>query len=163
MRALRARLAPGSLPLLAAALPLALFYAWTASSGLPFGFGEERDGLYLAIIEKDEGKLVGHALCDWGWDPHSPFIALVIEPARQRQGYGSEILALLPRYLFGQTPAYNISSWAAGWNTPALNFARRHGFRECGRSRREGLYKGKYYDEILVDILRPEWLKAKPG
>jgi RimJ/RimL family protein N-acetyltransferase len=28
-----------------------------------------------------------------------------------------------------------------------------------GRWRRAGMWRGKYYDEILVDILRPEWVE----
>jgi hypothetical protein len=33
------------LPLVAASIPISLFYLWTASPGLSFGVGEPHDGL----------------------------------------------------------------------------------------------------------------------
>jgi RimJ/RimL family protein N-acetyltransferase len=46
----------------------------------------------------------------------------------------------------------------ADWNQAGRAFARKHGFQESGRSRREGIRQGKYFDGILVGILRPEWI-----
>jgi hypothetical protein len=46
MRSASTLFGPGAISLIAAAVPVAFFYVWTASSGLPFGFGEAHDGLY---------------------------------------------------------------------------------------------------------------------
>jgi RimJ/RimL family protein N-acetyltransferase len=115
--------------------------------------------IHLAIIQEESGTLIGHAGLDWGWDPLCPSLEIVIAPAHQRQGYGSEALEILLRYLFENTPAHNVSGWMADWNQPARAFARAHDFLESGRSRRAGMWKGKFSDEILVDILRPEWVR----
>jgi ribosomal-protein-alanine N-acetyltransferase len=119
--------------------------------------GEER-GAHLAITLRVSGELIGHAAMTWGWDPHCPDVALVIAPAHQRQGYGSDTLAILLRYLFENTPAHNVSSWMGDWNEAARAFAQAHSFQECGRWRRDGLRLGAYYDTVQVDLLKAEWL-----
>ena len=149
--------------------------------GLPWGFNEElplsqgqvervlgkwseaEESLHLAVVQRTSQELIGHAELDRGWDPHAPSLWLLIAPAHQRQGYGSEVLCLLLNYFFDYTPAHNVSLWAADWNQPALAFARRHGFQECGHWRRDGLRGGVYVDGVIFDILRPEWKARKEG
>lgn len=126
-------------------------------------WSEEEKGIHLAVERLDNGSLVGHLECEWEWDPHCPFVAVVIDPAYQSQGYGSEAVRLLLDYLFRNTPAHNISSWISDWNTPALAFARQLGFQESGRFRRDGYRDGRYTDGITLDILRPEWERCSPA
>jgi RimJ/RimL family protein N-acetyltransferase len=117
----------------------------------------------LAVVLRETGQLAGHAGWDWGWDPHCPFLAAVIAPEHQRQGYGSEVVHHLLRYLYEDTPAYNVSTWVADWNEAAAQFTRQLGFRECGRSRCEGIRAGRIFDEIVYDLLRPEWQGSVRG
>ncbi len=124
-------------------------------------WGEAKRELYLALIQRSDQALIGYAEFDWSWDPHCPFLAIVISPPHQRHGLASEVLHLLLNYIFENTVAHNVSSWMADWNQPAREFARKHGFKESGRSRRQGLRLGAYYDSILVDILRPEWFALR--
>lgn len=118
-------------------------------------------GLTLAVVQQASGQVVGHAGCDWEWDPHHPSVSLVIDPARQRQGLGSEALALLLGYLFDYTPAHNVACWIAGWNREGQSLARRHGFQDAGRLRRAGLHQGAYFDLVVMDLLRREWQAAR--
>ena len=120
-------------------------------------WSEEKKGVHLAVLLRGTLEMIGHAECDWGWDPHCPQVAVVIKPAHQRKGCGSEVLQTLVSYLFKNTTAHNINGWMAEWNRSARGFAEAHGFKESGRWRRDGIRDGKYYDGILVDILRPEW------
>jgi RimJ/RimL family protein N-acetyltransferase len=149
--------------------------------GLPWGFNEElpltpdqvdkilskwgsdEDSLHLAVTLRDSQQLIGHAELDRGWDPQAPSLWLLVSPAHQRQGYGSEVLRLLLDYYFNYTPAYNVSLWASDWNQPALAFVRKYGFQECGRFRRDSWRNGVYADGIVFDILRPEWKARKEG
>ena len=126
-------------------------------------WSEEEKGIHLAVVLRGALELIGHAECDWGWDPHCPQITVVIDPAHQGKGYGSEVVRTLVDYLFKNTPAHNISGWMAEWNQSALRFATAHGFKECGRWRWDGIRDGKIYDGVLVDILRPEWTKWVEG
>jgi RimJ/RimL family protein N-acetyltransferase len=114
--------------------------------------------LNLAVVRREGQEVVGHAGCDWSWDPHCPSVSVVIGPAYQRQGYGSEALSLLLGYVFEHTAAHVVACWIGDWNRPALAFAAHHGFREGGRMRRAGIRQGQYYDVIVTDLLRPEWM-----
>jgi RimJ/RimL family protein N-acetyltransferase len=120
-------------------------------------WGRTENYVHLAVILREGEKVVGHASAYWGWDPHCPGVDLVISPAHQRQGLGSETLSLLVQWLFDSMPAHNIGIEVADWNEPAQKFLRKLGFQESGRSRREGMRGGKFYDLVLYDILRREW------
>lgn len=117
--------------------------------------------LCLAVIQQDEDLLIGHAECDWDWDPHCPSISTVIAPHHQRRGYGSEVIRLLLQHLFDSTPAHSVGCWIADWNEPALHYAQSHGFQIGGRMRRAGIRRGAFYDMIVADILRPEWQNCR--
>lgn len=120
---------------------------------------QEEDGFHLAVTLRESQKMIGHASCDWGWDPYCPGVSLVISPSRHRQGYGSEVLEILLGYLFDRTLAHNVSMWLADWNNAGRDFAKKNGFQEIGRWRRAGKLNGVFFDTIVVDLLRPEWVK----
>ena len=119
---------------------------------------EAEKQFHLAIILREDSKLMGHVNASWGWDPHCPNLDLVISPTYQRQGYGSEVLTAMLAYFFNNTPAHNITGGMASWNQQAQDFAVRHGFTRIGCFRRTGFREGQYVDWMGMDILRPEWL-----
>jgi len=121
-------------------------------------WAEDENAFHLAVILREDGTLIGHANCDWGWDAICPEIEVVISPAYQILGYGSELLALLLQYLFDNTPAHSIGSGMASWNQEAQKFARKHGFTQSGTMRRAGLRDGLEYNWLGVDLLRSEWV-----
>ena len=126
-------------------------------AGILEEWGKETTGFTLGVLAKASGRLIGHATCEWPWDPHCPSISLVIAPSEQRAGYGSEVVRLLLAHLFLDTPAHTITGWMASWNEPAQAFAAAHGFAECGRIPRAGVRDGRYYEQVVVDLLRREW------
>lgn len=132
-------------------------------AGIIQKWAEAEKSLPLAVVRLDTGELVGHAECDWGWDPHQPSVHVVIAPAQQRQGYGSEALGLLLHYLFDYTPAHCVTCWIAGWNQPGLEFIKHCGFQVSGRMRRAGVREGEYLDVVITDLLRPEWQELGGG
>jgi len=125
--------------------------------------GKPKKAITLGIVLRDTGELVGHAGCNWNWDAHCPSVSLAVAPAHQRAGIGSEVLGMLLTHLFEDTPAHNVNGWAPSWSEPALTFARRHGFTETGRVPRGGLRDGAWFDDVMLDILRPEWAAAREG
>ncbi len=146
------------------------YIPWSFSDTLPLSsqqvgsivqkWGETEKGLVLAIVRPASGQVVGHAEGDWDWDPHNPSVSIVIDPAQQRQGYGSEALALVTRYLFETTPAHSVTAWIADWNQEGRRLAGRHGFQDSGRMRRAGLRQGVGYDLVITGLLRREWQAA---
>jgi len=111
----------------------------------------------LGIGIPDTGKLVGHVGCRWGWDTHCPTVWLAVGPEHQRSGIGSAALRLTLEHLFENTPAHNVNGRAAGWNDAGLAFAAHHGFTVSGRIPRGGLRDGAWFEDIVLDILKPEW------
>jgi RimJ/RimL family protein N-acetyltransferase len=149
------------------------YIPWPYSDIVPLSAAQVR-GIYeewckaekslpLAVVLSASGDLIGHAECDWRWDPHCPSVSLVIAPPHQRQGLGAEVLHLLVDYLFDTTPAHTISAWIADWNQPARQFVARHSFQEAGRMRRAGIHRGAYFDLVISDILRSEWKMGGEG
>jgi aminoglycoside 6'-N-acetyltransferase len=126
-------------------------------------WSEAEKSLILAVVHKETGDLLGHAECDWGWDPHCPSVSVVIAPAHQRQGYGSAAQRLLLRYLFEQMPAHLVSCWIADWNQAGLRFAAYHGFQGAGRMRRAGMRHGHYFDMVVTYLLRSDWQQLGGG
>jgi RimJ/RimL family protein N-acetyltransferase len=124
-------------------------------------WGEAKMEAHFAIVLSENQELIGHAEMEWEWDPRTPWVAVVIAPPFQRRGFGSKVLQILLRYLFMSTVAHNVSGWMADWNRAARAFAEMHGLQDVGRSRREGIREGAFYDGILVDMLRPEWQAAQ--
>jgi len=120
-------------------------------------WAEEKKGFTLGIELRQESVLVGHASCNWRWDAHCPEIGVTVCPGFQREGVGSEVVRLLLAYLFGNTPAHNVGGWVEGWNNEGIAFARSLGFSESGRIPRCGIRDGTFFEQILFDILRPEW------
>jgi RimJ/RimL family protein N-acetyltransferase len=138
--------------------PHTLPLSTTHVEGILSQWSEAEKGLTLAVCLLPESVLIGHLCLDWGWDAHSPSIALVIAPEHHRLGYGSEALQLGLKYLFEETPAHNVSAdWVADWNIPAQAFLQKHSFQKAGRARWAGLRHQQPYDMIAWDILRTEW------
>jgi RimJ/RimL family protein N-acetyltransferase len=126
-------------------------------AGILEEWGKEKSGFTVGIQAKASGRLVGHATCEWRWDPHCPSVSVVVAPSQQRSGHGSEALRLLLEHLFLDTPAHTVTGWIASWNEPALAFAAAHGFVESGRIPRAGLHNGAYFEQVIVALLRREW------
>ena len=147
------------------------YIPWSISNDLPLSraqaeailekWAKAEKQFHLAVVARDMEKVIGHANCDWGWDPHCPHISLVLAPDYHRQGYGSEALNVLLSYLFEHTQAHNVGGGMNDWNQAARAFAQEHGFSESGTMRRAGLRNGEFSDWIGVDILRPEWQAVK--
>ena len=124
-------------------------------------WAKEKKALTLGIELRETGELVGHTGWYWGWDTHCPSVWIAVATDHQRVGIGSDVLLLLLTHLFENTPAHNVNGWIAGWNDAGLAFARAHGFIETGRIPRCGIRDGAYYQEVMVDILKPEWLTER--
>lgn len=110
------------------------------------------------VEEQTNGELVGHTSFNWWWDPHQPFIDVVIYPLHQRKRYGTEVAVMVINYLFRNSVAHNIGMAVADWNEGGRLFIESIGFQQAGVERRTGIRDGHYVDDLIYDILRPEWL-----
>jgi RimJ/RimL family protein N-acetyltransferase len=135
----------------------------TKVEGILAKWNEKEKGFVLGIVDQEKKTLLGHVEVDWGWDPQTPDISLVIAPPHQRQGFGSETLRLALTFLFEHTPAHNVAGGFPEWAESTRQFTAKQGFKECGRVRRDGIRNGAYFDAVIVDMLRPEWKALQGG
>ena len=122
---------------------------------------DKKKGLVLAIEEVSSSTFLGHIDLDYGWDTLQPSISITITPSQQKKRYGTAALQLGLRYVFNNLPAMQVNCWVSDRNKIGLQFAEKNGFKQCGRMRRVGFFKGKFYDILVLDILKTEWRRTK--
>lgn len=123
---------------------------------------EENSGEYqFAIVEKESDMLIGN--CGIQEVSHTfqrAEIGLFIGDEENRgKGYGKEVLSLLLEYCFDTLNMHNVMLKVFSFNERAIHTYKRVGFKEIGR-RREAYYaKGKFWDDVYMDILKEEFTR----
>ena len=126
------------------------------------GWVEENSGEYqFAIIERESGESIGN--CGIQAVTHTfqrAELGLFIGDEENRnKGYGKEVLSLLLEYCFDTLNLHNVMLKVFSFNERAVHTYSRVGFKEIGR-RREAYYaKGRFWDEIYMDILKDEFTR----
>jgi len=118
---------------------------------------DKKKGLVLAIEEVSSSTFLGHIAIDYGWDTLQPSISITITPSQQRKHFGTLALKMGLDYIFNNHPATQANCWIPEWNYGGIQFAEKNGFKQTGRMRRAGFFKGKFYDIIVLDQLKTEW------
>ena len=114
----------------------------------------------FAIIRKEDDELIGNCgIQEINQIRQCAEVGLFIgEEENRRKGYGQEVLRLLLDFAFGTLNLHNVMLRVFSFNERAIHTYRKVGFREFGR-RRECYYaKGRFWDEIHMDILKEEYL-----
>ena len=110
----------------------------------------------FAIWVGDE--FVGVGAWSSKWDPMGPWNHVVIWPQHRRKGYGKEAAENLLAKTFLDSPAHAIDTGIEEWNKAGIGFIKCLGFTEAGRKRMAGIREGTYYDELMFDMLKSEYL-----
>ncbi len=76
----------------------------------------------------------------------------------RNKGYGTEVLNLLLGYCFNYLNLNNVMLKVFSFNERAISCYKKAGFKEIGRRRQSYYLKGKFHDEVYMDILRDEYL-----
>jgi len=93
---------------------------------------------------------------DWSIGGARLLLAIVDEKDRGK-GRGTEALQLALNYAFLEMNLYRLSASVLESNDRALAFLRKHGFVDEVR-RRQAVYRdGKYWDWVMLGLLRDEW------
>lgn len=77
------------------------------------------------------------------------------------RGLGTDAMRTILRYGFGRLRLHRISLKVYAYNPRALKVYTRLGFILEGRGREEVLYRGRFYDDMYMGLLRREWLKKQ--
>ncbi|MFX0063996.1 MAG: hypothetical protein ACFFC7_17640 [Candidatus Hermodarchaeota archaeon] len=64
------------------------------------------------------------------------------------------------KYLFFESSNKNrLSIWIPSWNEWLIEIVKEMGIKPAGRLRRTGIRAGRYYDRMVFDLLRSEYLE----
>ena len=120
--------------------------------------GKNALGHMFAIIKSDNDELIGNCGFNtinqiWQCGEVGIFIG---DPKNRGKGYGTEALTLLLDYGFDYLNLNNMMLKVFEFNERAINCYIKLGFKEIGRRRQVYQVKGKYHDQILMDIIRTD-------
>ena len=123
---------------------------------------EATNGKYqFAIVKKDEDKLLGNiSLINIHDVDRTAEIGIFIgDEENLSHGYGSEAIMLLLDYAFNYLNLNNIMLRVFDFNERAINCYKKIGFKEYGRRSECYYLDGKFYDEILMEYLKKDFVK----
>lgn len=115
--------------------------------------------LVLGIGLKGDNRLVGvTGLHDMDFtNRHASFGIALGDASVWNQGYGSEVTKLMVRYAFDTLNMNRIWLRVFEYNAAGIKTYAKVGFQREGVLRQEVYREGRYWDVIMMAILRAEW------
>lgn len=125
---------------------------------------DQTDRLDLAVVELATGTCVGEVvLNEWDEGNETCNFRILLGPAGQGRGLGTEATRLIIGYAFEHLPLHRIELEVYAFNPRAQRAYEKAGFVVEGRRRDALRFDGERYDAIVMSVLRPEWPPARPG
>ena len=128
---------------------------------------KKENEILLAIETLENKNLIGFmGLHKINWiDSNATTGAMIGEKEYWGKGYGTDAKMILLNYAFNRLRLHRISSSVIAFNERSLKYSLKCGYKEEGRVREKFFRNGKYWDEILLGILKkefdPVWKKYK--
>ena len=137
----------------------------------PMGM-EEEEAWYDSLLAKDmkvfcietlEGRLVGNVgIINIDWTNRKADIGIVIgEKECWSKGYGTEAITLLLGYLFDEMNLERVWLYCDMENHRARRCYAKCGFHEEGVFRHNRLQGGRFRDDVVMSILKQDWLERR--
>lgn len=118
--------------------------------------------LYNFAIEtlKERKYIGGCGINNLDWKNSVATIGIFIgDKEYWSKGYGSDTLNILIKFIFEQMNIHKIKLNVFSFNKRAIKCYEKCGFKTEGILREEIFRNGKYYDEIIMGLLRDEYYK----
>jgi len=121
-------------------------------------FIENNDSIF-AIFDMHNEKHIGNCgILDIDQTNRSGELGIFIgDKSFHGKGYGTDAVGLLCDYGFSVLNLNHLYLWVFEYNTRAVNTYKKIGFKVSGRKRCAKEISGKFYDVILMDILKKEF------
>ena len=138
---------------------------WLGSTGSVYSLPAERAYLenatketnnhQFAIVLRDGNRLIGSiGLMDLNQRCQKATLGIFIGEAEDRsKGYGTEAIRLLVDYGFQWLNLRNIDLHVNSGNARAIACYKKAGFREYGRRHDAIIADGRWYDDVLMEVL----------
>lgn len=119
----------------------------------------EKNDVYFSIVAKKEKKLIGSTnLHKIDTKNRCAEIGMMIgDKYYWGKGYGTDALTLLVDYGFNTLNLNRIELTYIEFNERAKNCYTNVGFKEEGIKRKAQFIDGKYWDVVMMGLLRSEW------
>jgi diamine N-acetyltransferase len=124
---------------------------------------QSRTRVILAIEDKADGAFVGFVYLsgiDW-LARNAEFGILIGERSRRGQGLAKDVLSLVAGYAFTTLNLNRLHLRVVSFNKQALRLYRSFGFIEEGVQRQHAFVRGRYYDVVLMGLLRREFQRRR--
>lgn len=121
---------------------------------------ENRRDYYFAIREKETERMV--ALLRFGWimaSHQTAFLFLDFENEESVTKFSGEVIPMTLRYAFMELSLHRLTLFIPSYNEAEIDLYEKAGFLRESQRRQAVFYDGKYYDELVYSLLRPEWKK----
>ena len=126
---------------------------------------KEQGGMVLGIALRKDDRLIGntgfHAL--HLKDRHAGFGILIGDKTEWDRGYGTEATALMARYGFETLNLNRIWLHVYEHNSRGRRAYEKVGYQVEGTLRKHSYRDGRYWDVIVMGLLREEWDKGNAG
>lgn len=120
------------------------------------------DGRHAYFVARDEvSEAVGFGIVrDWNSPERSTLIKRVAvrQPGR---GNGRILVGLVADAVFALTDAHRLAIGAFPENERAIRAYEAAGFQREGVARGSAYFAGRYRDELMLSMLRPEWAERR--
>lgn len=116
----------------------------------------------FTILTKN-GKPIGNiSLMDIDFTHRAATLGIMIgEKDYWDRGYGSDAINTLLDFSFNMLGLHRIELRTLVLNKRAIECYKKCGFKIEGKKRKHWFYEGKYYDDLLMSILREDWDRLK--
>jgi RimJ/RimL family protein N-acetyltransferase len=114
---------------------------------------------HFAIRTQADDRLVGFARfirIDWSNSGARLYLAIPDEKERGK-GYGTEAMQLALHFAFREMNLYRVTAHVLECNECGLGFLHKHGFVDEVRRRQVIHRDGKFWDVVMLGLLRDEW------
>ncbi len=119
---------------------------------------EDHDGIFLAVLLKESGALIGHVTLELkSREHHQGEIGYVLHPDHQGRGYATEAAAVMLRLGFQELDLNRIVGRLDARNVASASVLERLGMRREAHLRENEFVKGEWCDELVYAILASEW------
>ena len=121
----------------------------------------DQHDLVIMGIETPDGKLIGNiALAHIDWKNRRSGLGVTLgEKEYWGQGYGTDAITTMLGFAFKQMNLHTVHLTVYEYNKRAIRCYEKCGFKLEGRMRQAHYYDGRYHDELMMGILREEFLQ----
>jgi diamine N-acetyltransferase len=123
----------------------------------------DQSDLNLAIVLNESQEHIGSvSLMQINQRDQNAELGIVIgDKTKWGQGYGQEAITLLLKYSFLQLNLHRIYLRVDASHSAGIRCYTNCGFKEEGRMRHSTYHHGQFEDQLMMSVLRPEYLRGE--